>query len=547
MDSATTIFRPDPTCFASSNLWLDIRPGGYGCNTYYPPFSPQPTEIVTPLSCPYPRLGPKTFSNTNRDDHLCYQYNGFTTGGTAYSDCPEGMTAAATVTTPWLDDIIIVGTTCCPTAYDFAAPGNTIPTPIPSVIGSSTYPVILSTVNMCKATSIKDFSDQTVTLTVSTSPTLSTTEVAWDYDIGFIVAEPAGVYKYLYPDRDAGTTSTCFGHLCPDDANPFKARPTPAPTGTYIPPPSAAVTQFTPSPSCLSESNFWLVSASCYLDNEPRSPPWLQCTYTLAGDPDVSHTACYPEVYGRPTVVSGTPFHYSACPAGYTVAHSHFYKPFDLPSYASSKTQTFEVEASAYTCCPSAFGDIDFTYTMLHPTSKTVHGGATHTVNVYPLPWCVASRVSQLGGVTVTMSLYSDARVWDRKRQGHRYGTTEAMWDVAGDTLFAHGPQLSWTVFHGTHTCFESCDDYFRYSYHNTDPNYVPPTTTMSTVDPRQTHVEGSGGGALQIGTGSLNSTSSSSAGAAAAIVGGDRKVGLSAVVVVVVVTVVRVAVGEFV
>lgn len=399
---------------------------------------------------------------------------------------------------------------------------------------------------MCKAASITSFSGQIVTLTVSTSPTLSTTEVAWNYDTGFIVAEPAMVNKYLYPDPEAGTTSTCFGHGgCPGDRNPFKPRPTQAPTGAYIPPPSAAVTQFTPSPSCLSESNLWLVSASCYLDNEPHSPPWLQCTHTVAGDPDVSHAACYPGVFSSSTVVSGTPFYYSACPAGYTVAHSHFYKPFDLPSFASSKTQTFEVEASAYTCCPSAFGDIDFTYTMLRQTSTTVHAGVTHTVNVYPLPWCVASRVSQLGGETVTMSLYSDARVWDRRRQGQRYGTTEAVWNVAGDTLFAHGPQVSWTVFHGTHTCFESCNDYFQYSYHNTDPNYVPPTTTTTTVDPSQTPRGGSSGGALQFDAVDSDSTSTST-GAAVAAVGGDRKARLSAVVVIVVVTVVRVAIGEF-
>lgn len=112
MDSVTTVFRPDPTCFASSNLWFE---GEYGCGTYYPPFSPRPTEDVTSLFCPFALLGPRTVSNTNKNDFFaCYQYNPFTTGGTAYSDCPEGMTGAATETTPY-GDVTIVGTTCCPT------------------------------------------------------------------------------------------------------------------------------------------------------------------------------------------------------------------------------------------------------------------------------------------------------------------------------------------------------------------------------------------------------------------------------------------------
>ncbi|KAL2183016.1 hypothetical protein L209DRAFT_758395 [Thermothelomyces heterothallicus CBS 203.75] len=552
MATVTTSAHLDPACFAPSNLWFEVRPPGYWCNTYYPPFSSHPTEAVTLENCPFARLGPVTLENPSSDAFSCYAYARETPSGTAYSDCPEGMTVAETSTIPWLDGITIVGSTCCPTAYDFGV-GNTVPTPVPSVIGGTTYPVTYTTVGMCKAASIKEFSDQQVTLTVKTSP-LSTTEVAWDYDHDFLVAEPAVILKYLYPDRAAGTTSTCYG-ACPTESNPLNGSPTPtpAPTGTYVPPPEAPITRFTPAASCLDQSNLWLVSASCYLYENGDRPPWLDCTYTGAGEPNPSDTACYP----TDSFISsdgGPKTFYSACPVGYTPAHSHTDKPFDLPRYASSKTETFDVYATAQTCCPAAFGGdsgggsssaVPFTYSLLS-TTKTVHDGTSQAVFVYPLPWCVATGVSQLDGETVTLGLYSDSRVWDRrarararaKRQGETYGSTTAVWDAARDTLFAQAPQVSWTVFHGTYTCYEGCDDYFTYSYSNTDPNYTPvPTEALSQREDDPVPEEE---GAAEVST-------TSSIAAAAPVAGMGRgdvvQAGMLSMVVVVV-TVVHVAVG---
>ena len=47
-------------------------------------------------------------------------------------------------------------------------------------------------------------------MTVSTSSTLTTTVVTWDYDTDFILATAAMIQKYLYTGRP-GITSTCFG------------------------------------------------------------------------------------------------------------------------------------------------------------------------------------------------------------------------------------------------------------------------------------------------------------------------------------------------
>jgi hypothetical protein len=377
------------------------------------------------------------------------------------------MTPAATSTLSYVSGITLVYTTCCPTAYDFRAADGT-PTAFPSVVGGNTYPVTFGTYGQCKATSIKAFSDQMVTVTLSASP-LSTTEVAWDYEHGFLAAEPARIVKYLYPDEEAGTTSTCFDR-CPESVRSSQSRtgpvPTSAPTDSYIPPPSPVVTQFTPAPSCLSDDNLWIVSASCYLPEARSSnrPPWLQCTYTAAGDPNPTETACYQR--GTSTVVSGTTAFFSACPAGYTTAWESTRQPYSSSHYDRNMTTTYDVYETLKACCPSAFGDgISFSGTEVATTQTR-----GQNVFIYVVPRCVASSVSQFRDRTVTMGLYSDARVWDKKkRQGAEYGTTTAVWDVGHDLLYAHVQTVGWTVFHGTYTCYENCDEYFAYSYHNTD------------------------------------------------------------------------------
>ncbi len=114
---ATTTFRPDPTCFAPSNLYLlQGYIGGWACQTYYEPFSSRPTEVVEVPSCPTVYLGRPGDGNYN---DLCYQDNWITTGNTIfsstmYTDCPEGFTGAATRTTTY-SAITVEVTACCPT------------------------------------------------------------------------------------------------------------------------------------------------------------------------------------------------------------------------------------------------------------------------------------------------------------------------------------------------------------------------------------------------------------------------------------------------
>jgi hypothetical protein len=374
---------------------------------------------------------------------------------------------------------------------------------------------------LCKAASITALSDQTVTLTVSDDGATTTTEVSWDYENGFLVADPAVVYKRLYPDPIAGTTSTCFGQHegCKTSTNPLIPQPTRA--SEFAPPPSQAANQFTPGISCLADSNLWLVSGHCTVANtrsgDILSPPWLQCTHTVVGEPDELQTECY---QGGPSLVlSGTPTYYTGCPVGYTaVAEDGTHKPFDETASGTATAtslQTYNAVAFSRVCCPVLLSAPFRVLSTVDWESTTVHDDRTYTVQQAPLPQCVATSVTQLSGATVTMGLYSDAdRLGETKEPGQKYpDTTEVAWDDGRGTVYAYEMDVKWTVFDGRYTCFEKCDEYFTYTYRDAGRDIDPPSTT--------------------------------STGAAAAMARGDMQAGLS--VVVVVVTVFHVVVGALV
>lgn len=382
-------------------------------------------------------------------------------------------------------------------AYDFTYIGYEATNfPLPTVIDGETYSVIIGSGRMCKATSVKPLIEKTVTVTVTTSPDLVTTVVAWDYETDLILASAAALQNYIYVG--GGTTSTCIGAYnagCDGRSNPLSvSTPTPTPTrapeSSYVAPPSHPVTQFTPAPSCLAESNLWFVSTDCYLTVSPNDnrPPWLSCTMTEFGEPDLMKTACYGEPWASTTVGrDGTESFYATCPVGYTTASVSTTNPFDKPLYATAPTERFDVVVSSVRCCPSGH---DFKFTEIRETS-TSHNGRQYNVQMLPMPACVATHVKTLSGEKVTMKLYSDSQVWD-KRQEETPLTTTA-WDYEHDTLWARHMNVYYTVFHGTYTCYEKCDDYFTYSYHNTDPN--APTTTSDTAASETTSAGSDGGG----------------------------------------------------
>jgi hypothetical protein len=225
---------------------------------------------------------------------------------------------------------------------------------------------------------------------------------------------------------------------------------------------------------------------------------------TEFGEPNVDKTACYGSDGFRKTVgEDGTASFFGTCPVGYSTALTTTTKPFDEPRYASTKTETFDAVATHVMCCPSGHG-YDFKYSEIRETT-TRHDGRNYDVQLYIMPACVATRVKTLSGKDVTMGLFSDPRVWD-KRDETPATTTTAAWDYEHDTLWAQERRFEYTVFHGTYSCYDGCEDYFTYSYHNTDPNAPPPTSAQS----KETASGGSGekgddnSGAAAVGTARL-------------------------------------------
>ncbi|KAK3328259.1 hypothetical protein B0T19DRAFT_185954 [Cercophora scortea] len=302
---------------------------------------------------------------------------------------------------------------------------------------------------------------------------------------------------------------------------------TPTPTlSAYAPPTTPPLTTFEPPASCVADdAHLWLVTTSCYLPWPIETPDWLECTMTVAGDPNQQNTDCYGHYGTPPPSPDSTTTYYSGCPAGYTAAGSSITKPFDT-TWAGYSYETYDIAATSFTCCPDNYyftnGGI-----IGSPYSVTTHNGASYTVTYYPLPSCTAERITRLAGQAVTMSQYWDNRVMDKRdvpvlaeRQGAWEGTTldgvvTKTWDLARDTLYAKEQYYQYTVFHGTHTCYENCEQYFSSSYSITGP-YIPgPSSTTTeasaTSQSEPSSVQSSGGESVPVPTDGSSSASESS------------------------------------
>ena len=466
----TTAFTPNPTCFEPSNTFQYYYPCTQDLSN-----NPPVTITQSEFRCGINVLGPYS-------DAECHQRLQETGGWSslAWSDCPVGMTAADEWSSVTKEGVTLYTTQCCPTAYDFKYipfwyDGNSnapAPTPFPSNWYEDELEFNMNSGAFCKATSVEGMDERE-----------------------FILATPAAVSKIVYELHE--TTSTCIGDygnnvwMCNPFSNDLWPTPSPtlppdAPTSSYVTPTTPPLTHFEPAASCIPEKagdDLWEVSVSCVLENNANYPPpdWenRKCALTKVGQPNADNGDCYGK-YGEDPP-AGT--FYSACPVGYTPAMTATWMPFDTTLYPdTTSTLRYDVTSTGIGCCPSISG-LDFFYPteVFNPGERGTisYGDAIWTVFTYPVPGCMATSVKALDGKTVTMGVYSDSRVWDRKRQeGEK---TSVKWDVKKGTIFAEAMGYGYTVFHGTHTCYTDCDRYFTFSYHNTDPNYTPPPKTTST------------------------------------------------------------------
>lgn len=375
----------------------------------------------------------------------------------------------------------------------------------------------VATTFFCRADAVKTLSGQTATLTVSEDP-LITTEVAWDYENDYIYAYSAQYARMVY--EASGTTSECFGFDsdCPRLSNPLTGptpAPTPTPTTSYVPPPSHPTTQFTPAPSCIGDSDMYLVSTSCQILHDSGSiltPDWLECSITEFGEWNTQNKACFATkgFYPQTTGDDGTASFYAGCPVGYTTASETTYRPYDTSHYTDGSTkvtESFDVVVTAVACCPT--GDYSFKLSDVHTTS-TSRGDGYEYVDMYPMPRCVAQYVKELSGKDVELTLAANHQAMDKKkRQEATPGPEVTTRPWADDAfLFAESAAAAVTVFHGTYSCYENCDDYFTSSYNNTDPNYTPTSTTARSAGETG---QGGQGDATQTGQGEATEVSGTS------------------------------------
>ncbi|KAK7961007.1 hypothetical protein PG988_012221 [Apiospora saccharicola] len=99
-------------------------------------------------------------------------------------------------------------------------------------------------------------------------------------------------------------------------------------------------------------------------------------------------------------------------------------------------------------------------------TSSTSHDGRSYGVFVYPMPGCYATSIKVLsGGKELTLQTTSNSKAWDKRQEAPEPTPAAVTWDYEGGTMYALPQYVSHTVFMGTHTCYESCDEWQQFYY----------------------------------------------------------------------------------
>ncbi|KAI1772318.1 hypothetical protein F4818DRAFT_444543 [Hypoxylon cercidicola] len=244
----------------------------------------------------------------------------------------------------------------------------------------------------------------------------------------------------------------------------------PAPTlpAAVTSPPTA---QFTPGPGCVDPEDHWVVITSCFADaigyDGYTSPDWLTCQLTQFGPVEFRPTSCFVP-YSAQTVVDAETVFYSGCPSGYTEASTIGY----------SRSDGLESYVNGY-CCPTQY---DFNVREYFPGGykefTTERDGVSYAVG-YPLPGCATSYISELSGSEIPVQTFYNTYGWEKRQ------VENVPWDYLRGTMYAEMQSYSYTVFYGTHTCYQDCYGWHDYYFSGgTEPPFtvtdaVPVTTPV--------------------------------------------------------------------
>ncbi|KAI1743246.1 hypothetical protein F4680DRAFT_409613 [Xylaria scruposa] len=260
--------------------------------------------------------------------------------------------------------------------------------------------------------------------------------------------------------------------------------PTPTLPASITSPPTA---QFTPGPGCVDPEDHWVVVTSCAAvplgeNNGPySSPDWLTCQLTQFGPPENGPASCYVPYSAQTVVDAETRFH-SGCPSGYSGASTHSY----------SRSDGLATNIYVF-CCPTQYNfNVKNYLTGGYMKFTTERDGVSYDVG-YPLPGCATSYISELSGKDIAVQTKLNTYGWEKRQ------IANVPWDYLHGTMYAEMQDYSYTVFHGTHTCYQDCFDWHNYYFSGssqppftvieTDPVTTPegPTTTALTSSEAET------------------------------------------------------------
>ncbi|KAI1169729.1 hypothetical protein F4777DRAFT_572107 [Nemania sp. FL0916] len=261
------------------------------------------------------------------------------------------------------------------------------------------------------------------------------------------------------------------------------------PTATTLP---ASITspptvQFTPAADCYDPDNNWIVSTSCFITGSgvtDENPDWLTCTLKNFGPVreivescsipfrTIEHRSGTDNTIAPQVTVDGVVSYYSGCPAGFTPFTTHSSPAWNTSAYSGH----FDATGYIVNCCPTLypFEDTDkiIPYTIYE---HTTHDGTAYSLYYFQFPSCAATSIQVLSGKTLSYQTSSNPY---RKRQ---VVDTE-LWDFEHGTLFAQDQAYEYTIFQGTHTCYENCDQWFTYYYPDGVGTPGPAWTTPTVV-----------------------------------------------------------------
>ncbi|KAI1756859.1 hypothetical protein F4782DRAFT_484384 [Xylaria castorea] len=258
-------------------------------------------------------------------------------------------------------------------------------------------------------------------------------------------------------------------------ASPTVFFPTPTLPASITSPPTA---QFTPGPGCIDPEDHWVVVTSCAaiaLGEDyslSPSPDWLTCQLTQFGPPQNGPASCYVP-YSAQTVVDAETRFYSGCPSGYAGAST----------LSISRADRLETYFDVF-CCPTQYNfnaDDYFTGGGGYMEFTTERDGVSYSVG-YPLPGCATSHISELSGSEIAVQTQFNTHGWEKRQ------IANVPWDYLYGTMYAEIQSYSYTVFHGTHTCYQDCSGWHNYYFSG---SVEPPFTAIDTVPVTTTPVEG--------------------------------------------------------